>query len=68
MKRREFIALIGGSAAFSQTEVSLRRTGSVALGGIADIGRTPLACRCEAIDPSRTLAAKIAVTHNAALW
>ena len=41
----------------AQSDVSLRRTGSVALGGIADIGRTSPSCRCEAIDPKRTLTA-----------
>jgi hypothetical protein len=38
-------------------DVLLRRTGSVALGGKADIGRIPPACRSEAIDPSLHLAA-----------
>src|SRR6516164_11180269 len=36
----------------AQTDVSLRRECLVAVGGEADIGRTPPACRCEAIDPN----------------
>jgi len=35
---------------------SLRRECLVAIGGEADIARTPPACRCEAIDPKRTFA------------
>jgi hypothetical protein len=41
---------------------------TVAIGGKADIGRTPPACRSVAIDPSLHLAANFAVMHDAALW
>ena len=40
------------SPVLAQSDVSLRRKCLVAIGGEADIGRTPPACRCEAIDPN----------------
>ena len=39
----------------AQSDGSLRRECLAAIGGEADIARTPPACRCEAIDPKRTL-------------